>query len=75
MKVFYLRYLPPNPSGMGELVSAVSVTDDSTFTLKQWKAEDPELFTREGFYSLMVSSDQQLTVKPEKKEKENESAT
>jgi hypothetical protein len=66
-KVHYLRYLAPKDAGLGELVGVISVVSEEPFTLSDWRAKQPELFIQLGFYTLMESKADYLTVEAEKK--------
>jgi hypothetical protein len=67
-RVYFLRYLPPKTTGYGvELVTACC--RDDGFTLNQWKEEKPDLFDKPGFYSLLYSDGDTMTIEPKKENK------
>lgn len=70
MIVFYLlRYLPPKTTGEGEIVSALAAPE---MTLAKWREANPALFETPGFYTLMRSTGETLTVEPPKEGKNGE---
>lgn len=67
MPVFYVvRYLPPKEVGEGEIVFAVSTTkrseEEEEETLARLRETYPEKFEEPGFYHLLVSMSQYITV-------------
>lgn len=71
MIVFYLlRYLPPKTGGEGEVVAAICTPE---WTLVKWRESNPNLFEKPGFYSLMRSTGETLTVEPPKEERKVDS--
>ena len=64
--VFYVvRYLPPKTFGDGEITLSVSV--DGTATLEMLRGRFPDAFERDGVYTLAMSTDDQITVKAERR--------
>lgn len=61
-----LRFLPPKTIGEGEVVAALAAPE---WTLAKWKESNPDLFEKPGFYTLMQSTGETLTVDPEKEKK------
>lgn len=59
-----LRSLPPKTIGEGEIVAALAAPE---WSLAKWKESRPDLFETPGFYTLMQSTGETLTVEPEKK--------
>lgn len=66
MVFWLLRYLPPKTNGEGEIVAALAAPE---WSLEKWREANPKLFETPGFYSLMVSTGESLTVEPPKEEK------
>lgn len=60
MFTYFVRYLPPKQNGLGEIVYAISRSVE--ISLKDLKEEKPEVFSKPGFYSLLLAKDEQLTV-------------
>lgn len=60
-KVYFLRYLPPKTTGNGEIVAAIS-TNITDFDAEAWKALFPGEFKRPGFYSVLLSVGDNLTM-------------
>jgi hypothetical protein len=65
VSVFYLRYLPPRTTGDGELVAAIS-TNREDWSLERWREAHPEKFEKPGFYQLLRTTDDMLTVEEPK---------
>ena len=57
---YSIRYLPPRTTGHGEIIA--SVTTKEPLTLADIHARWPDMFARAGFYTLLLSLDDQLTV-------------
>jgi hypothetical protein len=71
-KLYYVRYLAPKEAGLGELVHVISYSheNDEPLTLELYHTMHPEVFTEDGFYTLMESKNEFLTVPlPDKKKK------
>lgn len=58
--VYFVRWLPAKTTGLGELVHAFST--ESAVTLEMVRAENPALFVKLGFYSLLRAEDDYLEI-------------
>lgn len=60
--VYLVRYLPPKQAGYGQIVHAIST--NYTMTMEAYRSAHPEVFAEPGFYTLMLSADDTVTVQP-----------
>ena len=60
MFTYFVRYLPPKQTGLGEIVYVIARSVG--ITLKDLKEEKPEVFSKPGFYSLLQSKDDHLAI-------------
>lgn len=64
MFTYFIRYLPPKENGLGTIVHVIA--SSSEMTIKDIKEKRPEVFEQPGFYSLLLSKDDHLTVGKDK---------
>lgn len=60
-KAYYVRYLPLKENGLGRIVHC-AFADDPDWTLEKHRVVYPDVFDDPGFYTLLASLDDRMTV-------------